>query len=76
MFGAFGLGLRGMRRHVPRSQDLVLHFGEQITHVLGRLLHARSRGSVNLKATTEEHLGFTGRSEGIKAYAVVTARGR
>lgn len=28
---------------------------------------------VNLKATTEEHLGFTGRKEGIKAVAVVTA---
>ncbi|MBO4301455.1 MAG: 2-C-methyl-D-erythritol 4-phosphate cytidylyltransferase [Desulfovibrio sp.] len=29
--------------------------------------------AVNLKATTEEHLGFTGRVEGIKAYAIVTA---
>ena len=28
---------------------------------------------VNIKATTEEHLGFTGRKEGIKAVAVVTA---
>lgn len=29
---------------------------------------------VGLKATTEEHLGFTGRKEGIKAVAVVTAK--
>ena len=28
---------------------------------------------VNIKATTEEHLGFTGRKEGLKAVAVVTA---
>ena len=29
--------------------------------------------AVNIKATTEERLGFTGREEGIKAYAVVSA---
>ena len=29
--------------------------------------------SVNLKATTEEHLGFTGEKKGIKAYALVSA---
>lgn len=32
-----------------------------------------SPGSVNVKATTEEHLGFTGEKRGIKTYAVVTA---
>ena len=27
-------------------------------------------GRINIKATTEEHLGFTGREEGIAAHAV------
>lgn len=30
-------------------------------------------GAVNVKATTEEKLGFTGEKKGVKAYAVVTA---
>ena len=50
-------------------------YREEIRKNVARLM-GLPVSSVNLKATTEEHLGFTGRSEGIKAYAVVTARGR
>jgi 2-C-methyl-D-erythritol 4-phosphate cytidylyltransferase/2-C-methyl-D-erythritol 2,4-cyclodiphosphate synthase len=39
---------------------------------VARLLEL-SDHQVNVKATTEEHMGFTGRKEGIKAVAVVTA---
>jgi 2-C-methyl-D-erythritol 2,4-cyclodiphosphate synthase len=31
---------------------------------------------INIKATTTEHLGFTGRKEGIAAYAVVLLESR
>ena len=44
---------------------------ENIPDLLGIDLSA-----VSVKATTEEHLGFTGRGEGISAQAVVLLRGK
>lgn len=64
----------------PRHADLTVvaqiprlaPYRDEIRKNVARLL-GLPPDRVNLKATTEEHLGFTGRAEGIKAYAVVTA---
>ena len=42
----------------------------EMTENVARILEIPIQ-SVNIKATTEEHLGFTGRSEGVSAHAVV-----
>lgn len=47
-------------------------YREEIKKNIARLL-ALPADCINLKASTEEGLGFTGRAEGIKAYAVVSA---
>lgn len=50
----------------PKLKDYIPEMQENIARTLGVTL-----GNVNVKATTEERLGFTGREEGIAAYAVV-----
>ena len=50
----------------PKFKDYLPEMQENIARTLGVTL-----GDVNVKATTEERLGFTGREEGIAAYAVV-----
>ena len=50
----------------------LMPYKEQIRSNVAKLL-GLSKNAVNVKATTEEKLGFTGEKKGIKAYAVVTA---
>ena len=57
---------------VQRMQDYIAaHYREEIRTNLARLL-AMEKEHVNIKATTEEGLGFTGRLEGIKACVIAT----
>jgi 2-C-methyl-D-erythritol 4-phosphate cytidylyltransferase/2-C-methyl-D-erythritol 2,4-cyclodiphosphate synthase len=50
----------------------LMPYKEQIRSNIAKLL-GLLKNAVNVKATTEEKLGFTGEKKGIKAYAVVTA---
>ena len=52
----------------PKMAPYILTMCENIAQALGAKI-----GQVNVKATTEEGLGFTGEKRGIKAVAVVTA---
>lgn len=49
----------------PKMKDYIPQMNENIAKVLGIEIDA-----VNVKATTEEKLGFTGKEQGISAYAV------
>ena len=49
----------------PKMKDFIPQMNENIAQVLGVSLD-----DVNVKATTEEKLGFTGAEQGIYAYAV------
>ena len=50
----------------PKLAGVIPYMTENIESIIGC-----EKGSINIKATTEEQLGFTGRKEGISAHAVV-----
>ena len=49
----------------PKLKDFIPQMEENIAHTVG-IAHCR----VNVKATTEEKLGFTGTGEGMACHAV------
>ena len=53
----------------PKISPYVDGMIDNISNTLGI-----ERGRINVKATTEERLGFTGRLEGVSAHAVVTIK--
>ncbi len=57
---------------VAQAPKMAPHI-EEMVGVVARILHTDVR-NVNIKATTEEKLGFTGRMEGISAQAVCVVR--
>lgn len=54
---------------VAEAPRLSMHIGEMREYISADL--EVTAAQVNIKATTTEHLGFTGRGEGIAAFAVV-----
>lgn len=54
---------------VAEAPRLSMHIGEMREYISADL--SVTAAQVNIKATTTEHLGFTGRGEGIAAFAVV-----
>ena len=53
---------------IAQKPKLAPYIDRMRDHIAGALRGAPQK--VNVKATTEEHLGFTGREEGISAHAV------
>lgn len=64
-----GYLLSNMDVTVIAQKPKLAPFIPEMTRNIAQVLHV-SLDQINIKATTEEHLGFTGREEGIAAHAV------
>ena len=54
---------------IAQAPRMAPHIGQMVANITADLGLARG-AAVNVKATTTEHLGFTGRGEGIAAQAI------
>ncbi len=66
-----GLEITNADLTVVAQEPRIAPFREQIRKNLAKLLQL-PEARVNIKATTEEHLGFTGQKQGVKALAAVS----
>ena len=58
---------------IAQAPKMAPHIPQMIQKIAAAL-HC-SENKINVKATTEEHLGFTGSGEGISAHAVCLLKG-
>lgn len=70
MIGQHGLSIGNIDVTVLAEQPKIAPYRDQMRANLGRVTGVGST-MVNIKATTNEGMGFVGRGEGIAAYAVV-----
>ena len=75
LVGALGYTVNNVDATVVMQSPKIAPYISQMVSNIAEILGIES-GRVNVKATTEEKLGFTGRLEGVSAHAVVTIKNK
>ena len=70
-----GFGIVNIDATLVIQRPKIAPFIEEMINNISYTLNIE-RGRINIKATTEEHLGFTGRGEGACAYAVALLKNK